>query len=310
MPNRTEITEVTLTWEEFKQHATAHLQAHRAVVYRGQRDSSWRLQTSASRAGLVRSPGDIGAYFNGILHLLQRELEAATPNRWNLADPVHLCHFLAFAQHNGFPTPLLDWSLSPYIAAYFAFEGVNHQEPQSSFVSIHALEQFTWKQKTPQITDYTSTTPHITFFTPTHVGNNKQAAQQGLFTYSNVSDIEQHIAMREPECGRNVALKYKISTTERSIAVRELALMGVTAVQIAGGTTPEAVCRKVLEDFVTMSPVGPVPENIPEVLSPVVPIVTWEALKLNPSARDMPNLLDPNVHTGGIAPLEGEGHTD
>jgi hypothetical protein len=31
--------------------------------------------------------------------------------------------YLAHLRHNGFPSPLLDWSRSPYVAAYFAFSG-------------------------------------------------------------------------------------------------------------------------------------------------------------------------------------------
>lgn len=35
--------------------------------------------------------------------------------------PVELYRYMAYLRHAGFPSPLLDWSQSPFVAAFFAF---------------------------------------------------------------------------------------------------------------------------------------------------------------------------------------------
>ena len=44
--------------------------------------------------------------------------------------------YLAHLRHNGFPSPLLDWSRSPYVAAYFAFSGASSTDAAAIYVYL------------------------------------------------------------------------------------------------------------------------------------------------------------------------------
>jgi len=50
--------------------------------------------------------------------------------------------WLEFGRHHGVPTPALDFSYSPYVALFFAFDGrrINYKEPISDYVVVYALD--------------------------------------------------------------------------------------------------------------------------------------------------------------------------
>jgi hypothetical protein len=105
-------TEVT-TWKDFKEYAVT-LTPYR-FLFRGQETNKWKLRTSFYRTGRA----SILKFVTQDMVALHRQLSGLTAHRFDLANAQDYAAFLNLAQHHGYPTPLLDWTQSPFIAAYF-----------------------------------------------------------------------------------------------------------------------------------------------------------------------------------------------
>ncbi|MUM76246.1 FRG domain-containing protein [Pseudodesulfovibrio sp. F-1] len=99
----------------------------KSLLFRGQADSQWKLQTTLERRGCYNVP--IVKYYNMLARIIPN-LETFTGKSWQfditgyeeesfvtrgLSNP----DYLVYLRHYGFPSPLLDWTRSPFIAAFF-----------------------------------------------------------------------------------------------------------------------------------------------------------------------------------------------
>ncbi len=126
------------SWEEFE---TALSDLRRSaprpadLLFRGQADASKSLSTTLERD--VKNSLTIFEYYRSS-YIAKPQIEAFTGIKWEAPDLKEINNFcttydalslkqlpaypyLAYLRHYGFPSPLLDWSESPYVAAYFAF---------------------------------------------------------------------------------------------------------------------------------------------------------------------------------------------
>lgn len=113
-------------WNQFSDWAFS--QEPESSVYRGLGDSRYSLESTAHRSGIF----DLHHYLTEILPRVRAELLKRHGLRINLSAPDGLAEILALIRHHGFPSPIMDWSKSPWVALYFAMASVKTREQEKS----------------------------------------------------------------------------------------------------------------------------------------------------------------------------------
>lgn len=119
-------------------HAIATIQSNysgRKLVWRGQQDADWPVQSSLHRHLLQEER--IDASEDNLVDYEKRAFASAA--RWGIPSTPAMS-FLSILQHNGAPTRFLDVSQDPNVASWFAVEYDRELEKKAARVIVWALD--------------------------------------------------------------------------------------------------------------------------------------------------------------------------
>jgi FRG domain len=111
------------------------------TCFRGHRDARWRLQSTPARHRRAPPPPRTTHEIDEMIdHFLVNLALIGIPLPFDKRDRRGR---LEFARHYGVPSPLIDFSLSPYVALFFAFNGVRPLEAKKGkHAALYCLNVF------------------------------------------------------------------------------------------------------------------------------------------------------------------------
>jgi FRG domain len=213
-------------WSEFKRDLIPELFGPEPFrpgryLFRGCGDADWTLTSLFDRRFRHLEPGRRLALWKSLVGSFRATCTDYGVSKHIVSNDHAL---LAFGQHYGLPTRMLDWSLSPYVASFFALRNALTQ-PEGGFhqVAVWALDtsSHAW-----------SSEMGVEVLAPPTLDNVRLRNQSGRFTLSRTphNSLEDHV--RHCEVPGKPLIKMLLPASEASYALPDLEVMGVSAAHL------------------------------------------------------------------------------
>jgi hypothetical protein len=217
-----ELSPLKRNWREYKEYVASFKGQN--YLFRGQTEP-WRLRTSFHRAGRA----DVSRFVREDIPVLHRHLSARTKHLFNRVNPEENGAFFNLIQHHGYPTPLLDWTTSPYVAAFFAYRGISNEKAATSkptdVVRILVFDYTKWKTDFNQVPFFDPAFLHFSVAEFIAIENERMIPQQAASTVTNIDDIESYIRSKE-SAEKSYLWAIDLPVSERKEVGNDLRYMG------------------------------------------------------------------------------------
>lgn len=255
------------SWEEFEERLFEIQKASEATLvdgkkyykmplFRGQAYADkWKLKSTLERVDIL--PQKVEVYHKRIRDI-HSEIATLTGKQWwddkiNLSwfpwgrpiastnptveayDNSVLIEYMAYLRHHSYPSPLLDWTMSPYVAAFFAFRGDEPQKMEENKVSIYIFIERSDEEKSWMDDE------GIVFSSGTNmIVHKRHWSQQSVYTicvktirkeiyYSSHQDV-----FLNKRNYQDIFKRYIIPGNEREKVLKKLNLMNINSYSLFG----------------------------------------------------------------------------
>lgn len=230
-----------IPWDDFKREIFELKRNNPELIFRGQEDFKFKLETTFHR----QNRRDLIRFGLSDITELRKHLTSSLNRTFNLAKTDDYSDLLYIAQHHGFPTPLLDWTDSPFVASFFAFHKLSKEKDKGK-VRIFIFDKEEWiKDMGTRVYTIDEAEPCLSPMTIISMNNSRALPQQSLVTFSNISNIESFIHHKEIENKKSYLTVYDIPYSDRNKAMKDLQIMGITAASLFNGL--DGVCSALKE---------------------------------------------------------------
>jgi hypothetical protein len=215
------------------------------LLFRGHRDHAWKLETTLERQ--AKGNLSLRQYYR-LISAARPQIQTVLGSTWNVPEypdyqkwleasdtfmpgdfPGY--DYMVYLRHHGFPSPLLDWTRSPYVAAYFAFAGATATDQQ---VSVYVYLEYAGGGKARS-----TGKAHIHGMGPYVSTHRRHFLQQSEYTICLRRDEEWRYASHEEAFARNddaqdLLWKLNLPSSERLNVLKHLDAHNINAFSLFG----------------------------------------------------------------------------
>ena len=179
------------------------------------KSESWKLEPTLVRHFRNRNEGTYKSVIRMHLNNFKYSVRGRTNNLKDIIDDAD--ELWALGQHHGLNTPLLDFTNSPYVSAYFAF---HEEKSDSDYRVVYGISQAAIRTKLKS---------DLELFKPLSDHNKRLLSQGGLFVkFKTEKDIESLLAENYEAEEKKIKLyRIRIPNKDREICLKFLNNMNI-----------------------------------------------------------------------------------